>query len=173
MIRQCEDNDFESIYLIINDAAKAYQGIIPSDRWKEPYMPEEELRHEISEGVVFWGYEEDAELVGVMGIQPVRDVTLIRHAYVRPSRQNQGIGGRLLSALRQQTTGPTLVGTWADAVWAIRFYEKHQFRLVPAEEKDRLLREYWSIPERQVETSVVLADRKWFKMAGSQTEKVE
>jgi N-acetylglutamate synthase-like GNAT family acetyltransferase len=172
MIRQCEDNDFESIYLIINDAAKAYQGIIPSDRWKEPYMPEEELRHEINEGVVFWGYEEDGELVGVMGIQPVRDVTLIRHAYVRTSRQNQGIGGRLLSALRQQTTGPTLVGTWVDAVWAIRFYEKHKFRLVSSKEKDRLLRKYWSIPERQVETSVVLADERWFKMAGSQTEKV-
>lgn len=170
MIRQCEDNDFESIYLIINDAAKAYKGIIPADRWKEPYMPEEELRHEINDGVVFWGYEEDGELLGVMGIQPIRDVTLIRHAYVRTSHQNQGIGGRLLSALRPQTTCPILVGTWADAVWAIRFYEKHGFRLVSSQEKDRLLKEYWSIPERQVETSVVLADERWFDLAGSQIE---
>ena len=169
MIRQCQKSEFEEIYTIINDAAQVYQGIIPGDRWKEPYMSEEELQHEIDDGVVFWGYEKEGELVGVMGIQPVRDVTLVRHAYVRTSHQNQGVGGELLSALRQQTVGPTLVGTWADAVWAIRFYEKHKFRLVSPKEKDWLLREYWSIPERQVETSVVLADETWFNLAGGQT----
>lgn len=163
MIRQCHDHEFEVIHSIINDAARVYKGIIPADRWKEPYMPRNELRHEMDEGVVFWGYEEHGELVGVMGIQHVQDVTLIRHAYVRPASQNQGIGGKLLSALRRQTTRPLLIGTWADAVWAIRFYEKHGFRLVSPEEKERLLRKYWSIPARQVETSVVLADEKWFE----------
>lgn len=162
MIRPCKASDFETIYAIINNAANAYRGIIPSDRWKEPYMPKDELRYEMDEGVMFWGYEEDGELVGVMGVQHVQDVTLIRHAYVRPAKQNQGIGGKLLSVLRQQTTRPILIGTWADAVWAIRFYQKHGFRLVSPEEKERLLKRYWSIPERQVETSVVLADEKWF-----------
>jgi GNAT superfamily N-acetyltransferase len=162
MIRPCEDTEFDTIYEIINDAAQAYRGMIPADRWQEPYMPREELRHALDEGIAFWGYEEDGELIGVMGIQPVQDVTLIRHAYVRTARRNQGIGGRLLSHLREQTDRPILIGTWADAVWAIRFYEKHGFRLVSPEEKARLLRRYWSIPERQVETSVVLADQTWF-----------
>ncbi|MFQ5917488.1 MAG: GNAT family N-acetyltransferase, partial [Candidatus Binatia bacterium] len=115
-------------------------------------------------GVEFWGFEEDGNLVGVMGIQHVQDVTLIRHAYVRSVKQNRGIGGRLLYSLRQQTTQPILVGTWSDAVWAIRFYQRHGFRLVSQEEKDRLLRKYWSVPERQIETSVVLADEKWFNV---------
>jgi N-acetylglutamate synthase-like GNAT family acetyltransferase len=162
VIRQCDHSDFEMIHEIINEAAQAYKGVIPGDCWKEPYMSRRELRHETDEGVVFWGYEEGDELVGVMGIQHVQDVTLIRHAYVRTARQNQGIGGKLLSSLRQQTTRPILIGTWADAVWAIRFYEKHGFRLVSPEEKDRLLRRYCSIPERQIETSVVLANHKWF-----------
>ncbi|MFQ5859244.1 MAG: GNAT family N-acetyltransferase [Anaerolineae bacterium] len=162
MIRRCEDSDFDSIYSIINDAAQAYKGAIPADCWNEPYMPKDELRREIDEGVEFWGYEEDGELVGVMGIQHVQDVTLIRHAYVRTARQGQGIGGKLLSALQEQTTRPVLIGTWADAGWAIRFYEKRGFRLVSSEEKDRLLRKYWTVPERQIETSVVLADQKWF-----------
>ncbi len=117
----------------------------------------------MDEGVVFWGYEDDGELIGVMGIQFVQDVTLIRHAYVRTARQNQGIGGSLLSELRRQTNRPILIGTWADASWAIGFYEKHGFQLVSAKEKDQLLRKYWSIPERQIETSVVLADQTWFK----------
>lgn len=159
MIKQCNDNDFGEIYTIINDAAQAYKGKIPSDRWKEPYMSKEELRHEIAEGVVFWGYEEDGELIGVMGIQNVQDVTLIRHAYVRTKRRNQGTGSKLLSYLRELTKRPILIGTWADAVWAIRFYEKHGFKSVSREEKERLLRKYWSIPERQVETSVVLAEK--------------
>jgi N-acetylglutamate synthase-like GNAT family acetyltransferase len=120
----------------------------------------------MNEGVVFWGYEEDEHLVGVMGIQNVRDVSLIRHAYIRPMKQNQGIGGRLLSHLRDQTTLPILVGTWAAADWAIRFYEDHGFKLVSKETKDRLLKEYWSIPDRQVETSVVLADDKWIRLHG-------
>lgn len=161
MIRQCSNSDFDIIYEIINDAAQSYKGIIPEDRWKEPYMSKDELRHEMDEGVIFWGYEEGVELIGVMGIQQVQDVTLIRHAYVRTARRNQDIGGKLLAFLREQTARPILIGTWADAVWAIRFYEKHGFRLVSTEEKKRLLKKYWSIPERQVETSVVLADQKW------------
>ena len=160
MIRQCSDDDFEMIYEIINDAALAYKGIIPKDRWKEPYMSREELRHEIDEGVVFWGYEEDGKLKGVMGIQDVQDVTLIRHAYVRTAERNKGIGSKLMSHLRQMTDRPILIGTWADAVWAIRFYEKHGFRMVSTEEKNYLLKKYWSIPERQVETSVVLAEQR-------------
>ena len=164
MIHRCEQNDFKAIYSIVNDAAEAYRGIIPADRWKEPYMPEEELRHEIDKGVLFWGYEEEGELVGVMGIQHVKDVTLVRHAYVRTLRRNRGIGAELLSALRKQTARPLLVGTWRDAVWAVRFYERHGFRLVSPEEKERLLRRYWSIPERQIETSVVLADQRWFSL---------
>ncbi len=161
MIRRCDDADVETICSIINDAAEAYKGVIPQDRWKEPYMAQEELLEEVEAGVTFWGYQEGDELVGVMGIQPVQDVTLIRHAYVRPDMQNRGIGGMLLTALRRPTTGPLLVGTWADASWAIRFYEKHGFQLVSPEEKDRLLHKYWSIPRRQVETSVVLADETW------------
>jgi GNAT superfamily N-acetyltransferase len=164
MIRPCDHNDFEAIYAIVNDAAEAYRGIIPEDRWKEPYMDRQELQHEIDDGVVFWGYEDEGELIGVMGIQDVMDVTLVRHAYVRRARQNQGIGGKLLTELRRKTTRPTLMGTWADAVWAVRFYEKHGFRLVTPEEKTQLLQRYWCIPERQVETSVVLADQKWFDL---------
>ena len=161
MIRKCRDDDLEAIYSIINGAAEAYKDVIPQDRWKEPYMSEEELLEEVAAGITFWGYEEGGELVGVMGIQPVQDVTLIRHAYVCPDMQNRGIGGKLLMALCRQTTRPLLVGTWADASWAILFYEKQGFRLVSSEEKDRLLRKYWAIPERQIETSVVLADRNW------------
>ncbi|MDP2753227.1 MAG: GNAT family N-acetyltransferase [Nitrospirota bacterium] len=167
MIRQCSNSDFDIIYEIINDAAQSYKGIIPADRWKEPYMSKDELRHEMDEGVIFWGYEEGVELIGVMGIQQVQDVTLIRHAYVRTARRNQDIGGKLLVFLRKQITRPILLGTWADASWAIRFYEKHGFRRVSREEKDRLLKKYWSIPERQIETSVVLADQKWFNTSGN------
>jgi GNAT superfamily N-acetyltransferase len=159
MIRPCDDKDFDSIYSIINEAAQIYRGVIPEDRWKEPYMSRDELQHEIDEGVVFWGYQQGVELVGVMGSQHVQDVTLIRHAYIRPANQNQGIGGKLLSELRTQSDRQILIGTWAAAVWAIRFYEKNGFRRVSPREKDRLLKKYWSIPERQVETSVVLADQ--------------
>ena len=158
MIRRCDDHHFELICAIINDGALAYKGIIPKDCWTEPYMSSEELQYEIDKGVVFWGYEETGTLVGVMGLQQVRDVTLIRHAYVRTSRQKRGIGTHLLSHLRELATGPVLIGTWADAGWAIRFYEKYGFHIVCTHEKDRLLREYWTVPERQIETSVVLAD---------------
>ena len=161
MIRTCDDTDFETIYEIINDGAETYKGVIPADRLREPYMDKDELRHEIDAGVEFWGYEEAGELLGVMGIQHVLDVTLIRHAYVRTARQNKGIGGKLLLHLRTMTSRPILIGTWADASWAIRFYEKHGFRVVTVEEKNRLLKKYWSIPDRQIETSVVLAEEKW------------
>jgi N-acetylglutamate synthase-like GNAT family acetyltransferase len=157
MIRQCSENDFEAIHAIINDAARAYKGVIPADRWTEPYMSREYLQHEFDAGVRFWGYEEEGKLLGVMGIQDVQDVTLIRHAYVRTADRNKGIGGKLLSQLKALIHRPALVGTWAAAGWAIRFYEKHGFTLVTQTEKERLLRKYWSIPERQIETSVVLS----------------
>jgi N-acetylglutamate synthase-like GNAT family acetyltransferase len=170
MIRPCNDADFDAICAIVNEAAEAYRGVIPADRWHDPYMPPEELRREMASGVRFWGYEEHGELVGVMGIQDVGDVTLIRHAYVQSVARNRGIGGILLSELRRMTTRPTLIGTWAAATWAIRFYEKHGFRLVTHAEKDRLLKLYWSIPERQVETSVVLADERWFSFRQSSSQ---
>ena len=163
MIRRCADDDFETLWRIINDAARIYKGIIPPDRWKEPYMPRDELQQEIEAGVAFWGCVLQNELVGVMGIQPVQDVALIRHSYVRSDQQGRGIGGQLLSFLLQRTDRPVLVGTWVDATWAVRFYEKRGFRLIRGKEKDRLLKKYWSIPERQVETSVVLADQTWFE----------
>ncbi len=162
-IRKCNSNDFDAIYSIINDAAEAYKGVIPNDCWKEPYMAKEELRHEIDNGVMFWGYEENEELFGIMGLQDVKDIALIRHAYVRTNKRNQGIGGKLLHHLQKQTSKPVLMGTWKDALWAIRFYEKHGFKLVTKEEKDRLLRKYWSLPDRQIETSIVLADEKWLR----------
>ncbi|HEV2446802.1 MAG TPA: GNAT family N-acetyltransferase [Candidatus Sulfopaludibacter sp.] len=161
MIRRCDDRDFETVWTIVNDGARAYRGVIPADRWTEPYMSRDHLRHEIGEGVEFWGWENDGTLEGVMGLQHVQDVTLIRHAYVRTASQGRGIGARLLSHLREVTGRPVLIGTWADAAWAIRFYEKHGFRLVTPEQKDWLLRRYWTVPERQIETSVVLADGSW------------
>ena len=157
MIRECLEDDFEAIYEIINDAAQAYRGIIPSDRWHDPYMPRKELLEEISSGVVFLGYEKEGELVGVMGTQDVQDVTLIRHAYVRTAHRNQGIGGELLGQIMDGATRPVLIGTWAAAFWAIRFYERHGFTMVSPAEKERLLRKYWSLPDRQIVTSVVLA----------------
>ena len=161
MIRKCKESDYEEIYAIVNDAAQAYKGIIPSDRWLEPYLPKEELMYEIGAGVVFWGYAEDGQLLGVMGLQNVKDVTLIRHAYVRTAYMNRGIGGKLLKHLLNLTERPTLVGTWASAWWAVKFYEKHGYMLVTPKEKDALLKKYWNIPERQIETSVVLGDAKW------------
>ena len=165
MIRRCDERDFESIWVIINDGAQAYRGTIPEDRWTEPYMSREKLQHEVDDGVVFWGYEEAGNLLGVMGLQQVRDVTLVRHAYVRTSSQKRGVGADLLSHLRLLSEKPVLIGTWADAVWAIRFYQKHGFQMVSTIEKDRLLKRYWSIPERQIETSVVLADAKWRELS--------
>jgi len=161
MIRRCKDADFEALYAIINDAAQAYKGVIPADRWHEPYMSKEELRWEIGRGIEFWGYEEEGKVQGVMGLQDVQDVTLIRHAYVRTLRRRGGIGGNLLRFLLAQTARPVLIGTWAAATWAVAFYRKHGFAVVTEEEKNLLLKKYWTIPERQIETSVVLADSKW------------
>jgi GNAT superfamily N-acetyltransferase len=160
MIRCCADADFQTIETIINEAAQAYRGVIPADCWHEPYMTATALDTEIAAGVNFWGWDESGDLIGIMGLQQVRDVTLIRHAYVRTAHQGRGIGGALLGLLADRTTGPLLVGTWAAAEWAIRFYERHGFRLVSPAEKDNLLSTYWSIPSRQKETSVVLASTR-------------
>jgi GNAT superfamily N-acetyltransferase len=156
-IRPCGDDERAAILAIVNAAAEAYRGVIPADRWHEPYMPARELDEEIAAGVVFWGCEDDGEVVGVMGIQDVGDVDLIRHAYVAPARQRHGVGGALLGQLAESATRRMLVGTWAAADWAVRFYERHGFELVSPELKTELLQSYWTIPERQVETSVVLA----------------
>ena len=161
MIRKCEQKDFNKIYEIINDAASAYRGVIPADRWHEPYITEEELKKQIDEGVQFWGFAEDGEITGVMGIQSKGDVTLIRHAYTRTIKRNKGIGSSLLKYLCAMSATPVLIGTWADASWAIEFYQKHGFRLLPKEEKDNLLSKYWTIPARQMDTSVVLASADW------------
>jgi GNAT superfamily N-acetyltransferase len=156
VIRRCRDEDRDAIFDIVNEAAAAYRGIIPADRWHEPYMSREELDGEIAAGVVFWGYERDGRLAGVMGIQRVRDVQLIRHAYVLRAEQGSGVGRKLIEHLAERADAPLLVGTWATATWAIRFYERNGFALVTPQRKDELLRAYWDIPERQVETSVVL-----------------
>lgn len=163
-IRPCDETDFDTIWTIINDGAQAYRGHIPPDRIRDPYMSRQELLHEILTGVKFWGYDEDDTLLAVMGLQDVQDVTLIRHAYVRSGRQKQGIGGQMLHHLQALTAAPVLIGTWMDAVWAIRFYERHGFRIVTELEKERLLRRYWNVPERQIETSVVLADENWHNL---------
>ena len=157
MIRLCRDDEGPAILAIVNAAAEAYRGVIPPDRWREPYMPAAELDAEIAAGVEFWGCESGGELVGVMGVQGVRDVDLIRHAYVAPAGQRRGVGGALLEHLLARRTRPVLVGTWAAAGWAIAFYERHGFALLGRERTAELLRAYWDIPERQVETSVVLA----------------
>jgi N-acetylglutamate synthase-like GNAT family acetyltransferase len=161
MIRYCTQSDFDDIFAIVNDGAQAYKGAIPEDRWRDPYMPRDVLGAEIASGVKFWGFEGDGRLLGVMGLQPVQDVVLIRHAYVRSVLRRRGIGSRLLDHIRSFSDGPFLVGTWAAASWAIQFYGKHGFGLVPRKETAALLRRYWDIPERQVETSVVLADPGW------------
>jgi GNAT superfamily N-acetyltransferase len=157
-IRPCRDDERADILAIVNAAAEAYRGVIPADRWHEPYMDSSELDAEIAAGVAFWGYEADGELIGAMGIQAVGDVDLIRHAYVVPGSQRRGVGGALLEHLRRGNDRRILVGTWAAADWAIRFYERHGFELVSPQLKDELLRTYWTIPDRQIETSVVLAD---------------
>jgi GNAT superfamily N-acetyltransferase len=157
-IRRCRDEEREAILAIVNEAAAAYRGVIPDDRWHEPYMEQRDLDREVAAGVLFWGYEADGRLVGVMGIQPVDDVDLIRHAYVLPESQRHGVGGALLRHLRGQTPRRMLVGTWAAAEWAVGFYRRHGFELVSPERRTELLERYWSIPPRQIETSVVLAD---------------
>jgi GNAT superfamily N-acetyltransferase len=158
LVRPCRDDEREAILRIVNLAAEAYRGVIPEDRWQEPYMPASELDGEIAAGVTFWGYESEGELLGLMGIQPVRDMDLIRHAYVLPGRQRGGVGSVLLEHLVGLSTQRVLVGTWAAAEWAIRFYRRHGFELVTPEQKTELLGRYWTIPDRQIETSVVLAN---------------
>jgi len=160
-IRKSSDADAPAMWRIINEAAQAYRGVIPADRWHEPYMPEDELRSEIAAGVAFYVAEEGESMLGVMGIQDKGGVTLVRHAYVASAAQRKGVGTKLLRHLEGLTAKPLLIGTWADATWAIDFYRRNGFRVVSQSEKERLLRKYWSIPARQVETSVVLADRRW------------
>src|SRR5687767_12129649 len=163
MIRKAANEDFEEIFNIINDAAIAYKGVIPSDQWHEPYMTKEALKEQIDAGVTFSCYVDSDEIIGVMGIQDKFDVHLIRHAYVRTRQRQKGIGSLLLKELIEGTDKPILIGTWKAAEWAIRFYEKHGFCLVEEGEKNGLLKNYWTIQDRQVETSVVLVDEKYKK----------
>lgn len=157
MICRLSEADGPAILEVIGDAATAYRGVIPADCWREPYLSEAELRNEIAAGVEFFGWEERAQLLGVMGLQRVRDVTLIRHAYTRTADQGRGIGGQLLAHLRGTARTRLLVGTWEAAAWAILFYEHRGFALVGPEEKDRLLKTYWTVPEGQRQASVVLS----------------
>ena len=161
MIRPCVDADLDPILEIINDASSAYRGVIPAEHWHEPYLSAAELRDEIIARVQFWGYEQAGRLIGVMGVQDIDDVTLIRHAYVRTEHRNHGIGEQLLSHLRTLTIRPMLIGTWAAATWAIRFYERRGFQVVSDDERDRLLKRYWTVPPGQIDASVVLADQRW------------
>ena len=160
MIRKSKDSEIETIYEIINDAAMAYENVIPADRWKHPYIDMSELKEQIEAGVIFYCYEQNNEVIGVIGIQDKGDVKLIRHAYVKTKERKTGIGTKLLKFLTENETVPILIGTWKDAVWAIDFYEKNGFRLVGEKEKNTLLKKYWRIPERQIETSVVLTNEK-------------
>jgi len=158
IIRRCDGSDLPSILAIINAAAESYRGVIPEHQWHEPYMSHEQLRSEIDAGVAFWGFESDLDLVGVMGVQAVQEVDLIRHAYVSPHSQRMGIGAQLMECIRQDARRQMLVGTWAAARWAIRFYERHGFQLVPSGRAAELLRTYWSISPAQALASVVLAN---------------
>jgi len=163
LVRKSVESDLSSIFAVVNAAAQVYRGVIPMDRWHEPYMPQDELVREIGQGVIFWVAESEGALLGVMGIQDKGAVALVRHAYVAPTTQRKGVGTRLLRHVEGLTDKPILIGTWADASWAIEFYRRNGFTLVPDTHKDCLLRTYWSIPERQIETSVVLADRRWMQ----------
>ena len=161
MIRRCDAGDFDALFAVINDGAEAYRGKISADCWNEPYMPAAELEAELAAGVVFWAYVQDQEIVAVMGLQDVADVTLVRHAYTRTAHQHRGLGSALLDHLRAQTPRPILIGTWKAATWAVRFYERHGFRLVSDAEKRVLLQRYWTVGERQIQESVVLVDDRW------------
>ena len=161
LIRKSVDGDFGAMLAIVNDAAVAYRGVIPVDRWHEPYMSADELAREIADGILFWVADQDGRPLGVMGMQDKGDVSLVRHAYVVPTTQRTGVGTKLLRHVQSLAEKPILIGTWAAATWAIEFYRRNGFTLLSDNEKDRLLRMYWSIPDRQIETSVVLADRRW------------
>jgi N-acetylglutamate synthase-like GNAT family acetyltransferase len=165
-IRKSMNSDLQAMSAIVNAAAQAYRGVIPADRWHEPYMPLDELEKEIAHGVLFWVAEEDGRVLGVMGIQDKADVALVRHAYVAPDVQRKGVGRMLLRHVESLTGKPVLIGTWADASWAIDFYRRNGFTVVSDKHKDALLRKYWSIPARQIETSVVLADGRWMEAQG-------
>ena len=162
-IRAGSPADVPAIFAIVNDAAQAYRGVIPADRWHEPYMPMDEVRSEIAAGVQFWVAEEDGKVLGVMGIQDKGDVALVRHAYTATSAQRKGVGTRLLRHVEALNGKPVLIGTWADAKWAIDFYVRNGYTVVSHADKERLLRTYWKIPVRQIDTSVVLADRRWMQ----------
>jgi len=163
MIRDCGLRDFDAMLDIVNQAAEAYRAFIPAEEWQVPYMPAEELHQDLAAGVSFVGWEEAGSLVGIMGLQPVRDVSLIRHAYVRPEWQRRGVGSALLGELCRRTQRPMLIGTWAASSWAIRFYEMHGFLCVPEGRREVLLRRYWTVPATQIAASVVLADREWWR----------
>jgi N-acetylglutamate synthase-like GNAT family acetyltransferase len=163
VIRRSEEAEFGAMLAIINDAAHAYRGVIPADRWHEPYMPSDDLAREIAQGVEFWVAEDEKGLSGVMGIQDKGGVALVRHAYVVPATQRRGVGTALLRHVEGLVDKPILIGTWAAASWAIAFYRRNGFTLVSSGDKDRLLRTYWSIPPRQIETSVVLANARWLR----------
>jgi N-acetylglutamate synthase-like GNAT family acetyltransferase len=162
-VRSSTPDDVPAIFAIVNDAAQAYRGVIPADRWHEPYMPVEELEREIAAGVQFWVAEDDGKVLGVMGMQDKGDVALVRHAYTATAAQRKGVGSTLLRHIERVTPRPMLIGTWADAKWAIDFYVRNGYTVVSHADKDQLLRRYWSIPARQIETSVVLADRRWMR----------
>jgi GNAT superfamily N-acetyltransferase len=162
-IRESDQADLAEMFAVVNEAAQAYRGVVPIDCWHEPYMPMSELEREIAQGIIFWVAEEEGHLLGVMGIQDKGAVALVRHAYVRPTTQRKGVGTKLLRHVESLAGKPLLIGTWADASWAIEFYRRNGYAVVSDGHKERLLRTYWSIPERQIETSVVLADRRWME----------
>jgi N-acetylglutamate synthase-like GNAT family acetyltransferase len=166
VIRKSVDTDFAAMLAIVNEAARAYRGVIPADRWHEPYMPADALASEIAAGVVFWVVEQEGRLLGVMGIQDRGEVALVRHAYVASNTQRTGVGTSLLRHVEGLVDKPILIGTWAAASWAIDFYRRNGFTVVASDDKDRLLRTYWSIPARQIETSVVLASKRWIETNG-------
>jgi GNAT superfamily N-acetyltransferase len=165
-IRKSVESDRPALLAVVNHAAQAYRGVIPADQWRDPYMPPDELEKEAADGVVFWVAEEEGRLLGVMGLQDKGDVVLVRHAYVAPNAQRRGVGTRLLRHVEGLAGKPILIGTWASAAWAIDFYRRNRYTVVPDGDKDGLLRTYWSIPARQIETSVVLADERWREAQG-------
>ena len=157
MITECTKKNISNILYVINDASLKYKGIIPNDCWHEPYMTKQKLISEFANGVRIFGYNKDNNLVGVMGIQELKDVTLIRHAYILTQYQGLGIGKSLLQHLfKIKTSSCLLVGTWRDATWAIQFYEKFGFVLHTKKQTAQLLKKYWDLPSKQIENSVVL-----------------